>query len=311
MLIEIAIGDSYGAGFEYADENMPKNDLSGYTKHPTHNLRAGQYTDDTQMSIAIAEALIAYLADAHDWTPDVLAEYFVRAFKRDWRDGYARGFQKLLEQVKTGPELLAALIPDSAKSGGAMRATPIGLLRLEAQVMRLTEIQAAITHNTPDGIAAAQAAAMMTHFLAFGYRQYELRDYLSDFLPKHADQFQTPWTGRILAPGLHSVRAALQAILDTPFEVGPNLEQPKASLGGILQRVVAFTGDTDTAAAIAMGAACYSPVVHNDLPDILRYGLERGPYGYDFLGKLDTSLLLAMEFAPRVMTRAWSRAAGV
>ncbi len=59
MLLELAIGDAYGAGFEYADEMIACNDLSRYLKHPRHNIQPGCYTDDTQMSIAIAETLVA------------------------------------------------------------------------------------------------------------------------------------------------------------------------------------------------------------------------------------------------------------
>jgi ADP-ribosylglycohydrolase len=57
LLLELAIGDAYGAGFEFADAQTvrEKNDLSRYVKHPRHRIQPGSYTDDTQMSLAIAE----------------------------------------------------------------------------------------------------------------------------------------------------------------------------------------------------------------------------------------------------------------
>jgi ADP-ribosyl-[dinitrogen reductase] hydrolase len=60
MLIELAVGDAYGAGFEYVSKTILKhNDLSGYIQHPRHKgIRPGYYTDDTQMSLAIAEAIV-------------------------------------------------------------------------------------------------------------------------------------------------------------------------------------------------------------------------------------------------------------
>ena len=59
MLVEIAIGDAYGAAFEYAEPTAGRpNDLSGYSKHPRHKIASGCYTDDTQMSLAVAEALV-------------------------------------------------------------------------------------------------------------------------------------------------------------------------------------------------------------------------------------------------------------
>src|SRR5579864_25538 len=87
MLLELAIGDAYGAGFEYADTEMirQQNNLSHYVKHPRHNIQPGSYTDDTQMSLAIAEAIIS----GRPWQPAMLAQKFVEVFQRDPRKGYA------------------------------------------------------------------------------------------------------------------------------------------------------------------------------------------------------------------------------
>jgi ADP-ribosylglycohydrolase len=90
MLLELAIGDAYGAGFEYVDAKMihRQNDLSRYVKHPRHNIQPGSYTDDTQMSLAIAEAIVS----GEPWEPGMLVRRFVEVFKRDPREGYAIGF---------------------------------------------------------------------------------------------------------------------------------------------------------------------------------------------------------------------------
>src|SRR5215468_4139639 len=113
MLIEFAIGDAYGAGFEYGDPQAirTKNDLSHYVKHPRHPLPPGHYTDDTQMSLAIAEAMVS----GEDWSPRALADRFVAAFKRDRREGYAQGFYHFLCGVEDGEEFLRRIRPDSDK----------------------------------------------------------------------------------------------------------------------------------------------------------------------------------------------------
>src|SRR5690348_9192118 len=86
MLVEIGVGDAYGAGFEYASPAVvrQRNDLSGYFRR-RRPVDVGTYTDDTQMSIAVAE-LIA--SDA-PWTRETIADKFVEVFKRDPRRGYA------------------------------------------------------------------------------------------------------------------------------------------------------------------------------------------------------------------------------
>ena len=102
MMLELAIGDAYGAGFEFRNRAYVKafNRVDHYGRQPLSINRSGRYTDDTQMSIAIAEVLVA--GDA--WTPQVVADSFVRAFKRDPRVGYAPRFHRFLEGVRDGED---------------------------------------------------------------------------------------------------------------------------------------------------------------------------------------------------------------
>jgi ADP-ribosylglycohydrolase len=81
MLLELAVGDAYGAGFEYAPEMAQHNNLSRSVRHPRHRIIPGAYTNDTQMSPAIAELIVS----GADWTPLNIANAFVTAFKRDPR----------------------------------------------------------------------------------------------------------------------------------------------------------------------------------------------------------------------------------
>ncbi|MEO1443342.1 MAG: ADP-ribosylglycohydrolase family protein, partial [Chloroflexota bacterium] len=149
MLVELAVGDAYGAGFEYTDVDFvnARNNLSRYIKHPRHNIIPGYYTDDTQMSLAIAELLVS----GDPWTPLNLAKKFVEVFKRDPREGYAGRFYQFLQDTPDGEMFLADIRPDSDKSGAAMRAAPIGVLADTAEVIEKCKVQAAVTHNTPDG----------------------------------------------------------------------------------------------------------------------------------------------------------------
>ena len=106
----------YGAGFEYNTNAQPFNTLENYIAHTKHGLFAGQYTDDTQMSLAIAEAIV----EDDEWTPLSLAQRFCDVFHRDVRPGYAGGFYKFLAEHTDGSDF-RDIRPDSDKSGGAMR----------------------------------------------------------------------------------------------------------------------------------------------------------------------------------------------
>ena len=280
MFVELAIGDAYGAGFEYVDRaewSVPNNTIMGYAKHPRHFLSnpagRGVYTDDTQMTIALAELFIEQL----EWTPINIANKFVDIFKRDWRDGYARGFQAFLESIKTGEEFLAKIKPDSKKSGGAMRAAPCGLFSSKEEVISKATIQCKLTHDTKEGIEAARAAALMVFYCRnnIGPKK-ELREYLVNTLM--SGFWVKPHHGKVGSLGLDSTNAALTSL------------EKHNSLKKMLIDCVEWTGDVDTVATIALAAGSVCEEVSNDLPQILYRNMESGQYGLEYLKGLDRKI---------------------
>ncbi len=274
MLLELAVGDAYGAGFEYVDQDgiRTANDLTRFVKHPRHRLIPGHYTDDTQMSLAIAEAMLS----GTPWTPQMLAQKFVEAFKRDPREGYAQGFYHFLRRVKDGEQFLAEIRPTSDKSGAAMRAAPIGLYPDIQQVIERATIQARLTHDTPDGINAAVAAALMSHYC---YYRLGPKQSLGYFLEQHVPgEWSTPWHGKVKSKGWMSVRTAITALV------------AHDRMSALLQGCIDFSGDVDTVAAIALAAGSCSVEIAQDLPEQLITHLEGGPYGREYLMQLDQQL---------------------
>jgi ADP-ribosylglycohydrolase len=275
LLLELAIGDAYGAGFEYVDREMIRqhNNLSCYVKHPRHNIQPGSYTDDTQMSLAIAETMVS----GEPWKPPVLAHKFVEVFQRDPREGYATGFYHFLLHVRDGEQFLRNIRPTSEKSGAAMRAAPIGIYPTPSLVIERCTIQAVLTHNTPNGINAAVAAALMTHYFLYNLGpKKELGIFLEEHVRGH---WATPWTGKVKSQGWMSVQAAVTALLrsDTMRE--------------LLKTCIQFSGDVDTVAAIALAAGSCSTEIAQDLPVHLIDALENGQYGRGYIRLLDTQLM--------------------
>src|SRR5207245_2058467 len=83
-------------------------------------------------------------------------------------------------------------------------------------------------------------------------------------------QWSAPWVGKVGSKGWMSVRAAATAV------------RRNKSLAALLQDCVAFTGDVDTVATIALAAASCSREYEHDLPPALVEGLENGAYGHDY-----------------------------
>lgn len=276
MLVEMAIGDAYGAGFEYVRDRRfvtEHNTLAVYVKHPRHRLKPGSYTDDTQMAIAIAELVV----EGGEWTPERIASKFVAVFHRDQREGYAGGFFQFLKKTHDGAAFLAGIRPDSDKCGAAMRAAPIGVYASTQEVIEKCTMQAKLTHNTPEGINAAVAASLMAHYFLY---QVGPKAELPAFLSQHVHgQWSEPWLGEVGSKGFMSVRAALASLLRHD------------SLSYVLKSCVAWMGDTDTVAAIALAAGSCSREMVNDLPEVLVNRLEDGPYGRRFLADLDRAVM--------------------
>lgn len=287
LLLRIAQGDAYGAGFEYvrkSDSVWAEHTLTRYAAHPTHRCR-GVYTDDTQMSVAVTEVLL----EGPPFTRERFADAFVRCFRRDRRDGYARGFQAFLESVCSGAEFLARIRPDSDKNGACMRAVPIGVLPTVDEVLALAETQARITHDTRDGVYSAQAVALMSHLalmtdmplLAFCVA---IEQHLPnrDFPPVLGGT--AGWTWDDYRRGRSVAMATACAVYHLVVTAA------RDPLADVLRSAVDIGGDTDSVAAIAMGIA--SCRLRDPLPEFLERDLEsNGAYGVPFLKGLGKRLM--------------------
>jgi len=205
MLLELAIGDAYGAGFEYVkswDFIRENNNLQGYIEHPRHKQKPGTYTDDTQMSLAIAELIV----EGKSCTPENIAAKIVEVFHRDVRQGYAGGFYTFLKKTRSVQVFLENIKPHSDKNGAAMRAGPVGIYPDIKRVIDCSTIQAKLTHNTADGIHAAVGASLMVHYFLYNLGN---KEELPVFLCQHVPgRWNNHWEGKVGSKGWMSVQSA-------------------------------------------------------------------------------------------------------
>ena len=293
MLQLMSWSDAYGCGFEYAPKEYIQNhnDVKRYYKHPRHNKPAGEYSDDTQMSLAIMELMIDEKNGKCNWTPLEIANKFVEAYKRCPVKGYAKRFQQLLDEVTNGQDLLDRIIPNSDKSGATMRSIPLGYYASIDDAEHRTVLQAKITHDTPDGIAAAIAVAGMAHFVL----QNKTVDGIEFFVQDRLEKSQLPvssgvkwtesWHGEVGAKGWMSVRAALTAISQTK-----NIA-PERKLHELAKRCVDFGGDVDTVAIIAVGAV--APIWRETTSEIdeMVNTVKPNCHGIQFLTELERKFM--------------------
>jgi len=275
-------------GFEFVSAAYVRkhNRMECFIPHPKHGIQEGHYTDDTQMALALAEHMLS----SKPWTAANLATSFAWGFGRDPREGYSKGFHQVLSGLSTsgdsrGLELLSALQPRSTRNGGAMRAFPVGFLLDMAEVRDRAMQQAALTHATWEGMAAAAAAALMFHhrYHRIGFKK-NMETFLTAQVPGidwSEKALQTP----VPVQGIATVRAALHAYIKGH------------SLMDVIQIAVSFGGDTDSVAAIAAPIAAVCSETRNAVPPFMLDGLENGPYGKDYLILQDEAL--RARFQPR------------
>ena len=274
MLTEIAIADAYGAGFEFCAVEKIRlyNNLESYCKHELYDISA-KYTDDTQMSIAIAEFILSGVK----WDKENIAAKFLECFQRDIRLGYSEGFYNLLTQVKSGKELINTLISTSERNGAAMRSVPIGFLKNKSDIVFFATLQAQITHNTKLGVSSSCAVALAAYF---GLHTQGTLAELKDFLESEGfGEWDFNWQKRVSLNAYDTVSAAFSCLVKYN------------SMSSLLKACFELGGDTESVASIAIGlATCFSEY-KNDLPNHLFQMLKEDKYGILFLRNLDKDLM--------------------
>lgn len=160
-LVGVAVGDSFGAFFEGRPGPVSREHIDRVERgvFPWH------HTDDTAMTIALADSLLS----VGDLDQDHVAGCFARHWEREPARGYGSGTAFLLAQISDGEHWKTAAADQfggqgSYGNGAAMRVAPVALHAagdpdLSAALGRSS---AEVTHTHPLGIggAAIQATAV-------------------------------------------------------------------------------------------------------------------------------------------------------
>ena len=125
-----------------------------------------RFTDDTVMTLAIAEGLM------NGGTPDDYIRSMKRFGKLYPKAGYSKAFISWMSSKDCQPY-------NSSGNGSAMRVSPIGWYfdTLE-ETENAAEVSAAVTHNHPEGIKGAQATAAAIFLARNGKSKYEIKSYI-------------------------------------------------------------------------------------------------------------------------------------
>lgn len=192
-----------------------------------------EYTDDTVMTVAVANALVRHIEGAEDFKP-ALIEEMQTLCKKYPKAGYGESFKKWLNGTDPKPYY-------SFANGSAMRVSPCALVaRTLDEAIDLAKQSAEITHNHPDGIKGAQAVSAAIFLAKTGKSKEDIRCYINDnyySLNKTLDQIRPDYEFDLACE--ESVPQAILCFLESE-----NFEDA-------LRNSVSLGGDSDTIAAMA------------------------------------------------------------
>jgi ADP-ribosylglycohydrolase len=183
-MLGLAIGDALGfpAEFLSIQEIRSRYGPKGITDlQPSAGHPAGTYTDDTQMTLALARAIIARGNASEGEFLDEVAREFV-AWSQSPDNDRAPGMTCMAacRALAADPSWRAPGRNDSKGCGTAMRSAPIGLAWHgdEETIIRLAAKTSELTHGHPCATAGSLATALLTSWALDGIKPRAMFDRL-------------------------------------------------------------------------------------------------------------------------------------
>lgn len=226
------IGDIIGSRFEF-DRGHKTKEFELFTKRC-------EFTDDTVMTVAVAEALMDAGPDANE---EKVKALLIKSMKK-WGHvypgaGYGGRFVTWLFSRKTEPY-------GSYGNGSGMRVSPVGWLYDSIERTReVARWTAEVTHNHPEGIKGAESVAAAIYLARTGSSMEEIADYIKDEFG-----YDLSRTVDEIRPGYHHVEDCMHTMPEafTCFLESESYED-------CIRNVMSIGGDTDTLGAIAGAVA--------------------------------------------------------
>ena len=225
------LGDMIGAPYEFDRGNKSKD-------FEMFNDKVG-FTDDTVMTIAVADALM----EVTDTSDDAIRKAIVLKMQEWGRRypwaGYGQRFYRWLGKENPEPY-------NSWGNGSAMRVSSVGWLYDSLdETRKMARLSADVTHNHPEGIKGAEATASAIYMARTGASKDEIKDYIINEF-----QYDLSRTCDEIRPDYHHVESCQETVPEaiTAFLEGNGFED-------VIRTAVSLGGDCDTLTCIAGGMA--------------------------------------------------------
>jgi ADP-ribosyl-[dinitrogen reductase] hydrolase len=235
----VAVGDALGATTEF----MTPNEIR--TKYRVHSkiigggwlhLKPGRVTDDTEMSLALARAILAH----NGWDLVTAADAFLAWMRNKPVDIGATVRRGIRDYMLKGQTEVPPREWD-AGNGAVMRMVPVTLYTLgdDHLLQDIAIAQAHLTHNHPLSDAACIAAGRMVHAALMGVDRFRLHEHTRELVAVHPKFHFNNYDGQAGGYVAETMRTVFHFLFST------------ATFEECLVGVVNQGGDADTTGAIA------------------------------------------------------------
>ena len=222
------LGDIIGSPYEFDRGNKTKD-------FPLFSGRS-EFTDDTVMTIAVADAFLAVTPGTED---EVIRHRVIQKMQKYGRQypyaGYGVMFSRWLNSRSPKPY-------GSYGNGSAMRVAAVAWLYSDLDtVRRMARLSAEVTHDHPEGIKGAEATAAAIFLARTGSTKDEIKAYIEEQfrydLSRSCDEIR---------PGYCHVESCQETVPEaiTAFLEGESFED-------VIRTAVSLGGDCDTLTCIA------------------------------------------------------------
>ena len=222
------LGDIIGSPYEFDQGNKSK-------VFPLF-CEESMFTDDTVMTIAVAEAFMdAQNATDMDWIRRRLIKSMHKWGQKYPNSGYGGRFGMWLFLGGEEPY-------NSFGNGSAMRVSSIAWLYSDLDTVRhMARISAEVTHNHPEGIKGAEATASAIFLARTGHSKTEIKSYIEDQFHYNLNR-----TCDEIRPTYLHVESCQETVPEaiTAFLEGQSFED-------VIRTAVSLSGDCDTLTCIA------------------------------------------------------------
>lgn len=223
------------------------------SKYEFHNIKTKRFplfsegcdfTDDTIMTVAVAEAILKTGPEQPASHLTALRRILIESMQSFGRrypnptGAYGSRFARWLEQKDPQPY-------GGFGNGAAMRVSPCGLIAVSLEeALALARTSASVSHNHPEGIKGAESVAAAVYLAKCGKTKAEIRKYIAEnyyHLDFTLDAIRDTYRFNSSCQG--SVPQAIMAFLES------------VSFEDAIRNVISIGGDCDTTGAITGSVA--------------------------------------------------------